>query len=635
MNFRLDISGLRAIAVLAVVFFHFNESWLPGGYAGVDVFFVISGYLMTGIIFSRLQKNNLSLIGFYAARARRILPTLSILCLVLLLLAWFFLSPPDYETLGLHVASSATFISNVIFWRESGYFDAAAHEKWLLHTWSLSVEWQFYMLYPIILLLFSKIFSLKQISRVVAVGTLLGFVFCVFASYYWPNPSFYLLPTRAWEMLLGGLAFLYPLSTTDSRKGILAWCGFILIILSYLLIADGVTWPGYLALFPVVGAFLIIVANKQDFIVTNNLPFQYIGKASYSIYLWHWPIVVFINYMGGSGSISFALIGIVTSIAIGFISYYLIENSLSKLNSKYVNRIVFVLFSIVLSSSLFINANKGITNRVDDSYFQLMDKLVMPTRDNGYCFYSFLISEEVVGETEGTSCLLGNKKASANTILFGDSFGGHYEPFWDVIFSKNNLSIKSITTNWCFPSLEKSFPGPVNHPAYHQCQINRAYVASNMASYKNIILAGSWRNIYEEGYTNEVIEFANYSVAQGVNVFIMASPTSYDTNVLKRFSNSLFNEKFAFDLSQMPKSKDILTREVNSLLADYATRTNHVYFINREEMFKSSDSFTLNGMLIPYSLDGGHISLEGAKQAAKLFMSNNTDVYLQLLKEAK
>ena len=208
MGFRLDINGLRAIAVLAVVLFHFNKSWLPGGYAGVDVFFVISGYLMTGIIVSRIQQNNLSLIGFYAARSRRILPALSILCLVLLLLAWFFLSPPDYKTLSLHVASSATFISNVIFWRETGYFDAAAHEKWLLHTWSLSVEWQFYMLYPIILLLFSKMCSLKQIARVVTAGTLLGFVFCVFASYYWPNPSFYLLPTRAWEMLLGGLAFL-------------------------------------------------------------------------------------------------------------------------------------------------------------------------------------------------------------------------------------------------------------------------------------------------------------------------------------------------------------------------------------------------------------------------------------------
>ena len=633
MGFRLDINGLRAIAVLAVVLFHFNKSWLPGGYAGVDVFFVISGYLMTGIIVSRIQQNNLSLIGFYAARSRRILPALSILCLVLLLLAWFFLSPPDYKTLSLHVASSATFISNVIFWRETGYFDAAAHEKWLLHTWSLSVEWQFYMLYPIILLLFSKMCSLKQIARVVTAGTLLGFVFCVFASYYWPNPSFYLLPTRAWEMLLGGLAFLYPLRTTDSRKSILAWCGFILILLSYLFIADGVIWPGYLALFPVIGTFLVIVANKQDFIITNNQPFQYIGKASYSIYLWHWPIFVFINYAGGSGSISFALIGIVTSIAIGFMSYYLIENNLSNLNSKYVNRIVFVLFSIVLSSSVFIYANKGFTNRVDDSYVQLMDKLVMPSRENGYCFYSFLIGKEEVGETEGTSCLLGNKTARANTILFGDSFAGHYEPFWDVIFSKNNLSIKSITTNWCFPSLEKSFTGPVSHPAYHQCQINRAYVASNMASYKNIILAGSWRKIYEEGYINQVIEFANYSVAQGLNVFIMASPTSYDTNVLKRFSNSLSNKIFAFDLSQMPKSKDILTREVNSLLADYAIRTNHVYFIKRQEMFESSDSFVLNGMSIPYSLDGGHISLEGSKQAAKVFMRNNTDGYVQSLQE--
>ena len=148
-SFRQDINGLRAIAVIAVVLFHFNASWMPGGFAGVDVFFVISGFLMTGIIFRGIEQENFSILKFYVARANRIIPALAVLCLVLLVFGWFYLTPLDYKALGKHAASSVAFLSNIIYWRESGYFDAASHEKWLLHTWSLSVEWQFYILYPL------------------------------------------------------------------------------------------------------------------------------------------------------------------------------------------------------------------------------------------------------------------------------------------------------------------------------------------------------------------------------------------------------------------------------------------------------------------------------------------------------
>jgi peptidoglycan/LPS O-acetylase OafA/YrhL len=233
LKFRSDINGLRAIAVIAVVLFHFSPSLMPGGFAGVDVFFVISGYLMTGIIFKGLEQNSFSVLNFYVSRANRIIPALAVLCLVLLVLGCLFLSPLDYKTLGKHIASSMLFISNFIYWRESGYFDAESHGKWLLHTWSLSVEWQFYIIYPVLLVAFRKLVPLKALKNAVVIGTIVGFIFCVVATFKFPNPAYYLIPTRAWEMMLGGVAYLYPITFIRRRKKYLELFGLLLIFSSY------------------------------------------------------------------------------------------------------------------------------------------------------------------------------------------------------------------------------------------------------------------------------------------------------------------------------------------------------------------------------------------------------------------
>ncbi|MBY7767197.1 acyltransferase [Vibrio fluvialis] len=323
MNFRYDINGLRAIAVIAVVLFHFNPAWVPGGFVGVDVFFVISGFLMTGIIFRGLKNESFNLFKFYVARANRIIPALAVLCLVLLIFGWFYLTPLDYKVLGKHVASSMGFVSNVIYWRESGYFDAASHEKWLLHTWSLSVEWQFYILYPIVLVALKKFLSLENLKRLIVVGTILGFVLSVIATIKWPNPAYYLLPTRAWEMMMGGVAFLYPWSLSESKKKILEIIGLALILGSYAFVSSSVPWPGHFALLPVLGAYLMIASNQQSSFITNNPLFQYLGKWSYSIYLWHWPVVVYGYYFDVQ---CWALYGLPLSVIFGFASFRFVES---------------------------------------------------------------------------------------------------------------------------------------------------------------------------------------------------------------------------------------------------------------------------------------------------------------------
>lgn len=323
MNFRKDINGLRAFAVIGVLLFHFNAAWMPGGFAGVDVFFVISGFLMTGIIFRGIEQEKFSILNFYVARANRIIPALALLCLVLLAFGWFYLTPVEYRSLGKHAASSIGFLSNIIYWTEAGYFDAASHEKWLLHTWTLSVEWQFYIIYPLILVAMRKFLSIKTMRLTILAATVLGFIFCVYSTYKWPNASYFLLSARAWEMLIGGVAYLYPFTLQESRKKLLEKIGLVLVVGSYFLISAENAWPGYLALFPVLGSFLIIQAQRNDSIITSNIVFQKIGTWSYSIYLWHWPLVVIIY--------TFALpeyyiyLGLLLSILLGFLSYKYVE----------------------------------------------------------------------------------------------------------------------------------------------------------------------------------------------------------------------------------------------------------------------------------------------------------------------
>lgn len=358
MKFRKDINGLRAFAVIGVLLFHFNAFWMPGGFAGVDVFFVISGFLMTGIIFRGIEQESFSILNFYVARANRIIPALALLCLVLLVFGWFYLTPMEYRFLGKHAASSVGFVSNFIYWTEAGYFDAASHEKWLLHTWSLSVEWQFYIIYPLILVAMRKLFSIRFMKLSLLIGTLFGFIFCVFASYKWPNASYYLLPARTWEMMIGGVAYLYPFSLQENKKKLLEWVGLTLVVGSYFLVSAEHPWPGYLALFPVVGSFLIIQAQRNDSAITGNIIFQKLGAWSYSIYLWHWPFVVIIYTFLLPNH--YIYLGILLSILFGYLSYKYVEkvnfrNDFSNFFSYFRSKPIYIAGIIgMLGSLLFI-----------------------------------------------------------------------------------------------------------------------------------------------------------------------------------------------------------------------------------------------------------------------------------------
>jgi peptidoglycan/LPS O-acetylase OafA/YrhL len=298
-KFRHDINALRALAVTAVVLYHFKVAAIPGGFVGVDVFFVISGYLMTQIIMTRLQSDSFSLRQFYYDRANRIVPGLATLCACLIVFGFFFIDPFTYNRLTYSTIPALLFYSNYIFQSWTGYFEQTASTQWLLHTWSLSVEWQFYMIYPIFLyFLFRSPATRKHSSLVIGLMALASFLYCVASSKNDPSAAFYFLPQRAWELLAGGIVALRSGACPQRLSGIAFAGGLALIGVSLLGFDDIATWPDYRAVLPVFGACLVIAAHRAPGLLIRNPVVQGIGKWSYSTYLWHWPIAVGFLYFG-------------------------------------------------------------------------------------------------------------------------------------------------------------------------------------------------------------------------------------------------------------------------------------------------------------------------------------------------
>lgn len=326
LEFRKDINGLRAYAVVAVLLYHFGIAGMGGGYAGVDVFFVISGFLMTAIILPRVEEGRFSLSGFYLARVRRILPALAVLCAAMLLFGWFWLAPYLYENLGKSAGASLLFISNFVYNRAGGYFAEPAHDNWLLHTWSLSVEWQFYLLYPLLLLVLARFAGNRRYVRAALLVVLLAsFAYAVWLTIAKPASAFFMLPARAWELLAGSLVFVYGGSLSDKSARVLEALGLVLILGSFVLYDSSTPWPGHSAALPVLGACLVLLAARQTSLWTSNRVAQGLGRWSYSIYLWHWPLVVGLGYFGARDETGWFLSAMAASIILGALSYRLVE----------------------------------------------------------------------------------------------------------------------------------------------------------------------------------------------------------------------------------------------------------------------------------------------------------------------
>jgi peptidoglycan/LPS O-acetylase OafA/YrhL len=431
LPYRPDIDGLRAVAVLSVVLFHAFPTLLPGGFIGVDVFFVISGFLISGILLRELQQDRFSIAGFYARRVKRIFPSLLAVMVACLAFGWYALFPDEYAQLGKHVGGGASFSANFFYWAQVGYFDTSADTKPLLHLWSLGIEEQFYIVWPGVLLLAWR--RRANLVVVTAVLALLSFALNAVGVIHHGTATFYSPLSRAWELLAGAL--LACAAHRDTGAGTTGEKANAMALLGLALLAFGVAFtkqehfPGWRALVPVVAAVLLIAAGPRAWVnrvVLGNRLAVWIGLISYPLYLWHWPLLSFAQIVESRRPApEIRAAAIVLAIVLAWLSYRLLELPLRRLAVRRGRAIVALLCVLMAGMALaggWLYRQEGLPQRapIQDNLANQKALVIVEDKANAAACkrrYGFATDYEY--------CLQAWPDREPTVVLLGDSHAFH------------------------------------------------------------------------------------------------------------------------------------------------------------------------------------------------------------------
>lgn len=514
LAYRPEIDGLRAIAVTSVVAFHAGFEPLAGGFIGVDVFFVISGYLITKIIFSRLQEENFSFSEFYTRRMKRIFPAAVFMVSITLLSGALLLTPDKYIELSYSAVFSNLFLANVWFLNHSGYFDLSTEVSPLAHMWSLAVEEQFYSLFPVALFVFYRLGKTSGVLFFVLFVSILLLVLSILLSPIDPHFSFYMLPTRGWELGIGScLAFVSPLATGNrSHSNLISVSGAAAIAYGLLFISKDTTYPGYMALFPTLGTGLIIYATASSGTVTKSILttplLVFLGRISYSTYLWHWPIIVYYRVYVNERDFSSQEICllVLASVLAGYLSWKYVEERFRylKVPRKRVFSHSFLAVTLSMGVAGSVIVSQGMPMRVSKASTEVTDIKRM---------WKWTCTEEIrlFKEIEETFCVVGVpwKEARRQGLVWGDSHSQHWAQLLDQEAKRIGLSLVIAPTK-CPPYLVsehvKSF-----YPEFpnftKDCTLRNRLtetLVSDNDEIEVVIMAAAWSGHVRMLYTDDV-----------------------------------------------------------------------------------------------------------------------------------
>jgi peptidoglycan/LPS O-acetylase OafA/YrhL len=430
LPYRPDVDGLRALAVLAVVLYHAFPTVVRGGFIGVDIFFVISGFLISGILLAELRADRFSFAGFYARRVRRIFPALALVLGACLAFGWFALFPDEYQQLGKHVIGGASSAANFFYWAQVGYFDTAAETKPLLHLWSLGIEEQFYIVWPAVLLLaWRQRWNLLAVTGGVA---LLSFLLNIGGIAHQQTATFYSPASRAWELLLGaGLACwqtqpVAPRTSLHLTPNARAWSGALLLAIGFALITRDRHFPGGLALIPTIAAALLIAAGPRAWfnrVVLSHPLMVWVGLASYPLYLWHWPLLSFAQVVESRvPALPIRAGAVVLAVVLAWLTWRYIERPLRRGRERWKVSLLGVLMATAAAAGGAIWFKDGLPSRQpiqDNLANQKALVLVEDTANAAACKrrYGF--------ETNYQYCLLAHVERDPTVALLGDSHAYH------------------------------------------------------------------------------------------------------------------------------------------------------------------------------------------------------------------
>ena len=649
--YRPEIDGLRAIAIISVILYHANFVVLgyplfQGGFIGVDIFFVISGYLITSLILKEIyQTNEFSFKHFYERRIRRILPALLFVMVVSLIAGYFLLLPYSYVGLAKSIISSIFFSSNFYFhYSGNNYGEENSLLKPLLHTWSLSVEEQFYILFPIFLLVIFKFFK-KHLFKFLFLGFCLSLIFAEYCSKTTHvSFGFYQLPARGFELLLGSLLSYFELNKKKRRvrkfysilNKTCPSLGIILILYSFIFFNyNKIFHPGIITLIPIIGLALIIRFSKKGELITEILSsqiFVFFGLISYSLYLWHFPIFAYLRYIDLFNSLQIKLLSIFLVIIISILSYYFIEKPFRNKNitsTKYVFFLVSLNLSILLVSSLYIIKKEGFLGRTAEKFNNYVinreNKIVNYNNENQF---NNLI---LIGDSQAQSIINILNKELKNT-----NYGLTY---FDTIFFIKDFNLVDRKTKKFDPAFKKK----------------NDYIYSFLATRKDYIVVVNfiWTNkIYEKNVLQEGNKKENFQKEENLKRGFFEPINITTTNLNERIKylkkgikmtleDILKNHELIiiyptpempYETSYIINQNIIFGKEINTITSDYDEHKtqnseiykilnnikgqNNVYRIYPEKYFCNTiilNKCIANDKLKFFYRDGVHLSDEGAK----------------------
>lgn len=644
LKYRSDIDGLRAIAVLPVIFFHTGLAGFSGGFVGVDIFFVISGFLITSIILKEIRDDKFSVARFYERRIRRIFPALfPVIAFTLAIGAYLF----DYRAfmdLGHSITATTLFASNILFWRESGYFATTSLEKPLLHTWSLAVEEQFYILFPLMLVGINRFFKSSYLPWLIGIG-FISLLMSAWGVYSYSGGAFYLMPSRAWELLAGSFVAIGAIPRLGSRflRNLLSLLGITLIFFSVGFYTETTLFPGHNAIAPVLGASLIIYSGVGGSSAISKLlslsPLVFIGHISYSLYLWHWPLIVFAKYILFRELSHIEISGVIfTTFIISVLSWKFIEQPfrgkepiISDRKPLFALSVVVVIISVCIGLAIYIE--KGFPQRsewntaimkVNDDYDLERKQIEMYEKN----------AEEI---HEGKMPLqIGASNNNPIFILWGDSHAAALIPAISEKSSQYRVSGFVTFHSSCPPVIgidrvDRNF----NEPRFNQSVINFIRYHQEI---KTVILAAYWEEYYTETvnkklkgvdrtytitrsnlFTEHLLKTVETLLGLGRKVVLVTPVPIYKYDVKRIYWWTKRRNEECSELQPTISEYHQKNKEVLGLFREFETHPK-VKVVSPESMLFDQNGkaliMTNNGLLYR---DNNHLSTYGAHFVAPVF----------------
>ena len=614
MRYRADIDGLRALAVVPVLLYHTGVPGFPGGFVGVDIFFVISGYLICGMIDGDIRNGSFSLSNFYKRRALRILPALFVMFLVTSVLAYFYCLPVELEDYAKSLASAVGSISNVYFAGTAGYFDAPAETKPLLHTWSLGVEEQFYLIVPLLMLLAWRMIP-KRAGLLFAGAAVLSFAAAFAVSYRNETFVFYLTPFRAWELALGALLSIGFIPAPQSNF-VRNACGAtgMLLLLGAILLGSSTAPLLLMTSLAGIGATLVIASSERGPSAVGRLlslrPLVFIGLISYSLYLWHWPLIVFQRtdamLVPGTSGATAKLVLIAASIGVAWLSWKFVE---IPFRSKAKDVSTAAVFSFASTAMISVAALCGLVLVEDGAPFRFPDRVVAIAAYLGYDPSAAFRSEHCYLSTnrqrlDVERCMTPDP-TRPNYLLVGDSHAAHL--WFGLSSAMPEMNIMQATASACRPAVV-----PVSLLDTRACPRLMGYVFNDFLlnnRVDKVLLAASWKD-EDIPVLSQTIETLK---ARGLDVTVLGPIVEYDSALPRLLADEILRKNPS--IASATRTPGIRERDramrgiVMALGASYLSVYDAVCRAGHCEEFAQGD--------VPMQFDAGHLTAEGSVEVGR------------------